>query len=111
MLKNGRSCATVQCRRTCNIGSTPPPSESWQRARAGLPTPIGMMSASTTWGLTAFMRFDPYDHSRLTWAEARYHWEHAGIAVQWQRGTGDAKSDFALWPVRQSWLALVDYYF
>jgi hypothetical protein len=62
-------------------------------------------------GLTAFVRFDPYDHSHLTWTEARYHWEHAGIAIQWQRGTGDAKSDFAPWPVRQSWLALVDYYF
>lgn len=61
--------------------------------------------------LTAFVRFDPYDHSRVTWAEARYHWRHAGVALQWQRRAGDATSDFAPWPVRQSWLALVDYYF
>ena len=61
--------------------------------------------------LTAFVRFDPYDHSRVTWAEARYHWRHAGLALQWQRRAGDATSDFAPWPVRQSWLALVDYYF
>ena len=61
--------------------------------------------------LTAFVRFDPYDHSRVTWAEARYHWRHAGLALQWQRRAGDATSDFAPWPVRQSWLALLDYYF
>jgi len=62
-------------------------------------------------GLTAFMRFDPYDHSRVLWAEARYHWQHAGIALQWQRNSGDATSDLAPWPLRQSWLALIDYYF
>lgn len=62
-------------------------------------------------GLTAFVRFDPYDHSRVTWTEARYHWQHAGVALQWQRRAGDAASDLAPWPVRQSWLAMVDYYF
>jgi hypothetical protein len=62
-------------------------------------------------GLTTFVRFDPYDHSRVTWAEARYHWEHAGIAIQWQRNTGDATSDLAPRPLHQTWLALVDYYF
>lgn len=61
--------------------------------------------------LTAFVRFDPYDHSRVTWTEARYHWRHAGVALQWQRRAGDATSDFAPWPVRQSWQALIDYYF
>jgi hypothetical protein len=61
--------------------------------------------------LTAFVRFDPYDHSRVTWTEARYHWQHAGVALQWQRHAGDATSDLAPWPERQSWLALVDYYF
>ena len=61
--------------------------------------------------LTAFVRFDPYDHSRVSWTEARYHWQRAGVALQWQRRAGDATSDFAPWPVRQSWLALIDYYF
>jgi hypothetical protein len=61
--------------------------------------------------LTAFVRFNPYDHSRVTWTEARYHWRHAGVALQWQRRAGDATSDQAPWPVRQSWLALIDYYF
>lgn len=62
-------------------------------------------------GLTAFVRFDPYDQSHVTWAEARYHWEHLGFAIQWQRTWGEATSDLAPWPLRQSWLALIDYYF
>jgi hypothetical protein len=61
-------------------------------------------------GLTTFVRFDPYDHSRLHWTEARYHWQHIDIALQWQHNTGAATSDLAQWPERQSWLALVDYY-
>jgi len=62
-------------------------------------------------GVTVFVRFDPYDRSHVTWGEARYHWTHAGIAVQWQGSRGDAKSDLAPRPQRQSWLALMDYYF
>lgn len=62
-------------------------------------------------GLTAFVRFDPYDHSRVTWMEARYHWNHAGVAIQWQRNSGGAASELTLRPLRQSWLALIDYYF
>jgi len=60
--------------------------------------------------LTLFLRLDPYDHSRLPWAEARYHWERLSIAIQWQGHTGAATSDLAPWPVHQSWLALIDYY-
>jgi hypothetical protein len=62
-------------------------------------------------GLTALVRFDPYDHSRVAWAEARYHWQKAGVALQWQRNTGAAVSDLVFWPMRQSWVALIDYYF
>jgi len=62
-------------------------------------------------GLTAFVRYDPYDGSRVSWMEARYHWVHLGFAIQWQHNAGDATSDQAPWPVRQSWLALIDYYF
>lgn len=61
--------------------------------------------------LTGFVRFDPYDHSRVVWGEARYHGQHAGVALQWQRNSGDATSDLAPWPRRQSWTALIDYYF
>jgi hypothetical protein len=62
-------------------------------------------------GLTTFVRFDPYDHSRVTWTEARYQGSHAGVALQWQRNAGSATSDQAPWPIRQTWLALIDYYF
>jgi hypothetical protein len=62
-------------------------------------------------GLTTLVRFDPYDHSRVTWSEARYQGAHAGIAVQWQLNAGSATSDFAPRPIRQTWLALIDYYF
>lgn len=62
-------------------------------------------------GLTAFVRYDPFDHSHVTWSEARYYWSHVDVAVQWQRNAGDATSDLAPWPKRQSWLALVGYYF
>jgi hypothetical protein len=60
--------------------------------------------------LTAFARFDPYDCSHLAWAEARYHWPHIDIAIQWQHNAGAATSDLSLWPQHQSWLALIDYY-
>lgn len=61
-------------------------------------------------GLTTLVRFDPYDRSHLTWTEARYHWQHIDIALQWQHNAGAATSDLAQWPERQSWLALIDYY-
>jgi len=50
-------------------------------------------------GLTTFVRFDPSNQSRVVWSEARYHWEHAGVALQWQHNSG------------ASWVALIDYYF
>ncbi|MGH8258256.1 MAG: hypothetical protein ACREUG_01045 [Steroidobacteraceae bacterium] len=60
--------------------------------------------------LTLLARVDPYDHSRLEWGEVRYDWRRTGLAVQWQRNDGPAASDFSLWPARQSWLAVIDYY-
>jgi len=62
-------------------------------------------------GLTAFVRYDPFDHSHVAWGEVRYYWSHVDVALQWQRSAGDATSDLAPWPKRQSWLALVGYYF
>jgi hypothetical protein len=62
-------------------------------------------------GLTTFVRFDPYDHSRVTWSEIRYQGSHAGAALQWLHNAGSATSDQAPWPIRQAWLALIDYYF
>jgi hypothetical protein len=51
--------------------------------------------------LTAFVRVNPVDHSRLTWAELRYHWPRFDAALQWQRSSGDARSEFGSMPYRQ----------
>jgi hypothetical protein len=61
--------------------------------------------------LTALMRQDLSDQSRLSWAEARYHWEHADLALQWQRYGGKPWSDFGVLPGRTSWQAVATYYF
>lgn len=44
--------------------------------------------------LTAMLRFDEADHSRLSWLEGRYHWDHADLALQWQLNSGNAGSEF-----------------
>ncbi len=60
--------------------------------------------------LAALTRFDPADHSTLLWTEARYHWRRVDLALQWQRANGPSTADLAL-PPRQSWQAVLDYFF
>ncbi len=52
--------------------------------------------------LTAFVRTNSVDHSRLWWAEFRYHWGRVDGVLQWQRSQGRAGSEFGVLPVRQS---------
>lgn len=61
--------------------------------------------------LTALMRQDLTDQSRLSWMEARCHWDHADLALQWQRYGGKPWSDFGVLPGRTSWQAVADFYF
>jgi len=61
--------------------------------------------------LTALLRQDMSDQSRLTWAEARYHWDHVDLALQWQRYGGKPWSDFGVLPGRTSWQTVATYYF
>jgi hypothetical protein len=61
--------------------------------------------------LTAMMRQDVVDQSRLAWAEARYHWDHVDMAMQWQRNGGRAGSDFGVLPQRTMWQTVLTYYF
>jgi hypothetical protein len=35
------------------------------------------------------------------WAELRYHWPRFDAALQWQRSSGDARSEFGIAPYRQ----------
>jgi hypothetical protein len=59
----------------------------------------------------AFVRTNAVDHSRLYWAEARYHWQQFDAAVQWQRFSGRPASEFGGFPYRQVIQVIGVYYF
>jgi len=61
--------------------------------------------------LTAMVRHDLVDHSRLQWLEARYHWPRVDIALQSQLDTGEPGSTYGAVPQRRLWQALARYYF
>jgi hypothetical protein len=61
--------------------------------------------------LTAMVRYDAVDHSRLQWLEARYHWARVDIALQTQLNNGRPASDFGALPERRIWQALLRYFF
>lgn len=44
--------------------------------------------------LSAMVRYNVADHSRLSWLEARYRWERTEAALQWQWNSGHALSEF-----------------
>lgn len=44
--------------------------------------------------VSAMLRHNLDDHSQLAWLEARYHWSHADLAVQWQHNSGQPASEF-----------------
>jgi hypothetical protein len=60
--------------------------------------------------LTAFVRVDLIDRSRLPWTELRYHWVRIDAALRWQDYQGAAATDFGAAPSRQTWQLLLDYY-
>lgn len=61
--------------------------------------------------LSAMLRFNVADHSRLSWLEARYHWDRVDLALQWQVNSGNAGSEYGAAPQQRAWQALVRYYF
>ncbi|MDZ7592182.1 MAG: hypothetical protein U5L05_16205 [Rubrivivax sp.] len=61
--------------------------------------------------LSAFVRFDAETDSRHQWLEARYHWDHVDLSVQWQRFAGDEGSVFGSVPRRQAVEVALRYYF
>lgn len=61
--------------------------------------------------LSAMTRFNLADRSRLSWVEARYRWDRADLALQWQLNSGAAGSEFGASPLRRSVQALVRYFF
>jgi hypothetical protein len=44
--------------------------------------------------ISAMRRLNLDDHSHLTWLEARYHWSHSDMALQWQHNSGKPGSEF-----------------
>jgi len=61
--------------------------------------------------LNAMLRLNADDHSRLSWLEARYHWDRAEVALQWQYMSGRPGSEFGALPQRQAVQLLLRYYF
>jgi hypothetical protein len=61
--------------------------------------------------LTAMVRDDLVDHSRLQWLEMRYHWAQVDVALQTQLNTGQPGSNYGVLPDRRLWQAVVRYFF
>jgi hypothetical protein len=61
--------------------------------------------------LAAFAYYDLLDSSRQAWIEARYHWTKLDLALQWQVNSGSPGSEYGALPARQTWQALVKYFF
>jgi len=59
----------------------------------------------------AMAYFDAADYSRLSWLEARYHWQRAELALQWLRYSGQPWSEFGAAPQIQSWQLVLRRYF
>jgi hypothetical protein len=51
--------------------------------------------------VTAFVRQNAVDRSHLAWAELRYHWPRFDLALQWQRGSGKAGTEYGALPYQQ----------
>lgn len=61
--------------------------------------------------ISAMLREDTVDHSRLQWLETRYHWTSVDVAVQWQLDNGRQTSDYGALPDRRLWQVVARLYF
>ena len=61
--------------------------------------------------LTAFVRFNAEDQSRLSWLELRHHWPKFDAALQWQQYSGSAGSEYGIVPDSRVIQILANYYF
>ena len=61
--------------------------------------------------LTAFLRVNLEDHSRLAWVELRHHWSNFDLAVQYQQNMGRSSSEYGILPDRRVIQVLGTYYF
>jgi len=61
--------------------------------------------------LSAFLRINAQDHSRLAWVELRHHWSNFDLAVQLQSNMGRTSTEFGILPDRRVIQVLGTYYF
>ncbi|HEX6364326.1 MAG TPA: hypothetical protein VFZ93_15320, partial [Albitalea sp.] len=61
--------------------------------------------------LSGFTRVNLADRSRLSWLEARYHWERTDLALQWQLHSGRGLSEFGALEQQRVWQVLLKHYF
>lgn len=61
--------------------------------------------------LSAMLRYDLVDASRMQWLEARYHWTHVDLALQIQLNHGSPGSNFGSSSERRNWQLLARYFF
>jgi hypothetical protein len=61
--------------------------------------------------LTAFVRFNLLDDSKMTWIELRRHWAKFDLALQLQNHIGRPGSEFGILPDRRVLQVLGTYYF
>jgi hypothetical protein len=60
--------------------------------------------------LTAYLRFNPGDDSRLAWVELRHHWPSFDLTFQLQQNMGNSTSEFGILPDRRVVQVLGTYY-
>lgn len=61
--------------------------------------------------LTAFIRFNLLDQSRIAWVELRHHWAKYDLAMQLQQNMGRITSEFGIQPDRRVIQVVGTYYF
>ena len=61
--------------------------------------------------LTAYIRFNPGDSSRLAWLELRHHWPSVDLSLQFLQGAGRSGSEFGILPDSRVVQVLGTYYF
>ena len=61
--------------------------------------------------LTAYLRFNPDDSSRLAWIELRHHWPSLDVSFQVQQSIGRAGSEFGILPDRRIFQLLGTHFF
>jgi len=61
--------------------------------------------------LTAYVRFNMRDSSKLAWFELRHHWSNFDLTFQLQQNIGRANSEFGILPDRRVMQVLGTYYF